>query len=306
MKLTNSIFTLCALSLAVSPLMAQDLDTTTVVDQFSTGSRSNQANGAAYTGADITGSINYYTTFEAGTATETEVLDVTIPQAVDGGGPSPAIVGNTGDSFSASPTFAVYIGDFGGGQNLIFGEENDANYYIRAAVWCEPHTIAGPPQFERMYIAARVPSTIATVFNTTSNTDAIGGYGLYFESDTATFLAVLIHPTRTTGDLSGAAANLKDATARTVFAESAPIVAGGWHILEINCYDSLITYKVDGVELAEVTDTKYTAGQASLSYREVFTPTAPNEYQGRFDYVQAGPGVAPPPTLDAESWVLYN
>lgn len=292
---------LAALPMAVA---AQNLDTTLVVDQFSTGSRSSQPNGSAYTGADITGPINYYTTFEGGTATETEVLDVTVPQAHDGGGPTPAFPGNTGDSFSTSPNFAIYIGDFGGGQNLMFGTEASSNYFIRAAAYCEPRTVAGtPPQFERTYIAARVPALVGTTFNTASNTDAIGGYALMFESDTATFIAAKIHPDRATADLTGAQANGKDAVARTTFAESAPISAAAWHVLEINCYNSLITFKVNGTILAQVTDTKYTNGLASLSYREVFTPTAPNEYQGRFDYVVAGPAEAP---LSANAWDLYE
>ncbi len=288
---------------------AQDLDTVTVTDQFGSGSRSDQANGSAYaapTYPDITGTINYYTTYEGGTAGETPVLDVTLAtNDPDGAGPSNAIAGNTADTFSTSPNFAVFVGDGGGGQNLTFGEENDANYYVRAAVWCEPHTIASPPQFERIYISMRVPSLVGTTFNTISNTDAIGGYGLAFESDTATFLAVIWNPNNA-GDLTGAAASTKDATSRTVIAESAAITAGGWHILEVSAYGATITWKVDGAVLAETTDGTFPTGQASLSYREIFTPTAPNEYQSRFDYMVAGPSEAPPVPASANDWQLYQ
>jgi len=303
--LKPSLALLLAATAVVLP--AQDLDTVNVADQFSTGDRSALANGAAFTAADVTGSINYYTTFGGGSGTANPVLDVTVSQPTDGAGPTPAVTGNTTDGFSTSPNFALFVGDAGGGQNLVFGEENDANYFIRAAVYAEPRTVAGTaPQFERPYIAARVPSLVGTTFNTASNVDAIGGYGLYYETDTATFLAVKMHPNRVAADLSGAAAGARDAVAREVFATSAPITVGGWHIIEISCFNQQITFKLDGNTMITVTDTKYAAGQAALAYRELFTPTAPNEYQARFDYVVAGPSTAPPVPAAAGSWNLYE
>ena len=289
-------FALCAAAASVS--VAQDLDTASVADQYSAGSRSNQANGSAYnapTYPDITGTINYSSTFEGGSATEDEVLNVTQANTTDDpAGPIPAIAGNTGDGASVSPNFAVFIGDGGGGQNLEFGELNDANYQVEAAVYCFPRQPIVSPDpdplqgWERVYITIRCPQQPAVAG---ANPDAIGGYGINFETDNGLFQAVKWNPNNA-GIIGAAAVRNRDAAARTVFAQSAaPLTVPGWHKIGVKAVGSTISFFVDGAQLTQVTDATFTAGVATLSYREAFSDNA-NEYQGRFDYMTAGPAAA--------------
>lgn len=296
-------FALLATSLAVGAY-AQDLETQSVVDQFSTGNRSSQANGAAYaapTYADITGSINYASTYEGGTAGEQPVLDVTVSNTTNDPATIPGVTANTADTSSTSNNKAVYVGDGGGGQNLIFGQADDANYYVRTAVYCEARASLASDGFERTYVVIHVPGT---TYNTTSNVDAIGGFGLCFESDTNKVQAVKFNPNNA-GDLTGAAAEARDATARTVFGETAAFTASGWHIFEISCRDNNYKFYVDGNKIADVNDLTFSTGFAALCYREVFK-TNTNEHQGRFDYLYAGPSPAAPKVNAAKDWTLFE
>jgi hypothetical protein len=284
-------------SVAATAAFAQDLDTVSVADQFSAGSRTNQANGSAYsapTYPDITGTINYSSTFEGGNPVESEVLNVTVQNVTDDPATIPAITGDTGDGASVSPNFAVFVGDGGGGQNLEFGELNDANYQVNAAVYCFPRQPIVSPDpdplqgWERVYITIRCPQQPATAG---SNPDAIGGYAINFETDNGLFQAVKWNPNQA-GNLGAAAVRNRDATARTVLGQSATaLTVPGWHKIGIKASGSTITFYVDGAQLTQVTDTTFTAGIATLSYREAFSDNA-NEYQGRFDYMTAGPAAA--------------
>lgn len=291
------LFTIITLA-AVGSVSAQNLDTTSVADQFSAGSRSDQANGAAYsapTYPEITGSINYHTTFEGGTAAETPVLNVTQTQTPDGVNPIPAIAANTGDAFSTSNNMAIYVGDFGGGQNLQWGELTNANYYVAAAVWCE--TRAAGVDYERTYITVRCP-----VISTGSNMDAIGGYAINYESDTGKVQGVEWNPNNA-GTLTVAQTTARDANSRVVYGEQ--VVSNGWHRLEVAAHGSTITFKVDGVTFATANDSTYAAGVPSLSFREVFATSA-DEHQGRFDYMVSGPSQAPPVVNAAKDWQIYQ
>jgi hypothetical protein len=290
---------------AVGSVFAQNLDTTNVADQFSAGSRSDQANGATWsapTYADITGSINYFSTFGAGTATSNPVLDVTAVQTQDGVTAIPAVAANTGDTSSTSNQFSLYVGDGGGGQNLQWGQITNANYYVATAFYCEQRTLAPPDAdplqgWERVYVTVRCPQ-----LSTTSNIDAIGGYALNFETDSGKVQAVKWNPANA-AVLTVAQVRARDAAARQVFAEQ--VLSNGWHRFEVSARNSTITFKVDGVQLAQVTDTTYAAGAPGLSYRENFTD-GQQERQGKFDYQFSGPSPVPPPVNAAKDWQIYQ
>ena len=225
-------------------LYAQDLDTANVADQFTAGSRSDQANDSTWappTYPEITGSFNYFTTYEAGTATETPVLDVTIAQTVtDIGSAIPAISSNNADTSSTSPNMSIYVGDGGGGQNLQFGQLTNKNYYVATAFWCE--TRDSGLGWERTYLTVRCP-----LKDTVSNVDAVGGYGIVFESDHGKLQAVKWNPNyATNGDLTVAAVTARDDNARILIAETAAISSPGWHTAKIAAGGSQITFGSTG------------------------------------------------------------
>jgi len=288
---------------------AQDLDTVSVFDQFNSGSRSDQANGLGYsspTYPGITGTINYITSFEGGNADETKVYDVTTTAVVnDIGAGIPPVLANSGDTSSTTQNMAVYIGDGGGGQNLQFGELNDADYTLVTAMWAEPRPAPGDDTlpatgWERMYATIRIPVDTSASGN---NVDAEGGYAINFETDHAKFQAVEWNPLNA-GALGATAVANRDAAVRTVYGESAAISVGGWHVLKISALGSDIKFYVDGVSIAEITDTTFAAGSAGLCYRERFN-TGNNERQGKFDYVGAGPTPTIPSTGVAR-WDLFE
>jgi hypothetical protein len=295
---------IAAVAIAPAAVFAQDLDTQFVADQFTSGSRSLFPGttlynaGAGFT--DITGTIEYKPTFENNNAGETQVWDVTTAVTTDdSGGAIPAPGANTGDTSSTSQNMAIYIGDGGGGDNLEFGTTTSANYFVRSAFYCAQRTVAGVNQYEHSYITIRCPESPEA---TGRNVNAIGGYGLDYEADNGKVSAVKWNPSYPTL-LAGGTADLRTNAERTKFADVA--VANGWHVFEVAAIGTRIRFKVDGVLLADVSDSLFTSGLAALCYKEVYSSAA--EHQGKFDWMEAGPSPAfPPPVTAVEDWSLYN
>lgn len=299
----KSLILSAAAVLVASYSGAQVLGTGTLVDQFSDGSRSLFPGTTVYANppyTDITGSIEYKPTFENNNANETKVWNLTQTITTDdgSGGTTPGVPSNASDPFSASPTMGILISDGGGGDNLEFGTTTSLNYTLKAAVYCAPRD-AGLG-WERTYIVIRCPASPET---TGRNVDALGGYSLNYESDTGKVQAVkwnVKYPTL----LSGAEAEIRTGEFRQVFGETA--VSAGWQILEITAVDDRIFFEVNGVKLADVNDSQFASGLASLSYREVF-PSNANEHGARVDYMTCtAPKSLPAPPTAASDWALYQ
>ncbi len=210
MKLTNTIFALCALGLAIAPVAAQDLDTTSITDQFNTGTRGNAVSTGAtfgnsltdgtefldYSGADSTGGairyINSFTNSVSGAGDtafgESPVLDVTSATAGQGVGnpdrnllPGTAIIANTRPGATGATT-AVLTSDDGGTNSLHFGESDDANYFVEVDVFCyDQSAVAGNSW---VFVALRSADNDPTANAGSFTVDRESSYSLVYDYNT--------------------------------------------------------------------------------------------------------------------------
>ncbi|MBN1476938.1 hypothetical protein JXA47_09305 [Candidatus Sumerlaeota bacterium] len=295
-------------------VMAQDLDTTTVSDTFDSGARGNETGSGTYgasasnefaviTDTDgVTGSITYVNSW-AGASTgepahpESPVIDVTVaydnPDR-DLAGAIEAITANPNDS--VSPNNAVLIGDDGGFNGLFLGENDDANYYIEADVYCEDRTSEGTGVYEAVSVAFRAGHD-PVVYEYCYSVDRDGAYSLTYDAQLGTVSARKWTVGNGAGDIAS-----RVTTTYTEFASLA--LTEGWHTFRIEGYLALITFSVDDVELISVVDTEFSTGRPGLVYREAYIDNA-DESQGKFDNLVAGPAT-PPAVTPVVDWALYR
>lgn len=297
--------------------MAQDLDTTYVSDEFTSGSRGNPLgtgptfNNSLTDGTEfqditntdgVTGTIRYINAFAGATGGETEspCLDVTAAQD----NPDRLLVGAIEAipaSGGASPG-AVLIGDDGGFNALFFGETDDSNYFVQVDVYCYDRT-STPTLYESHSLAFRCARDNDPNETGGSYTmDRAGSYALTWDAHLG-----IVSARRWNVNTSSAPIYNRETASFTEFAQQ-PLTEG-WHTFRIEGLGSTITFSVDGSVLATAIDSVYADGRAGLVYREGGGTTAitPNEdeTQAYFDNLRAGP--TPVPSVTAVSmFELYN
>ncbi|NUP90897.1 MAG: hypothetical protein HUU25_13945 [Candidatus Sumerlaeia bacterium] len=303
-------------AIAALSVSAQDLDTTYVSDEFTSGSRGNALGTGptfnnsltdgteflAITNTDgVTGTINYINIFAGATGGEVEspVYNVTVAQDNQDRtlpGAIEAIVASGG----ADPG-AVLVGDDGGTNGLLFGENDDANYFVEAAVYCYNRTTPGPPGYEThsvMFRGARDGEGLLSGGGGSYTMDRVAGsFAITWDAQLGTVFARRWNGSTTTADITN-----RVATTFTDFGSTT--LAEGWHTFRIEGYGSVITFTVDGSELASVIDSTFPNGRAGLIYREASVVSA-DETQAYFDNMRAGPAT-PPTVTSVEQFELYR
>ncbi|MFH0795408.1 MAG: hypothetical protein V2A74_15415 [bacterium] len=313
-----SIFAVVLLLLhAVS--YAQDLDTTTVSDQFNSGLRGN-ATGSLTFGAPavdgtefaditnvngVTGTIRYINGFAGASAGdaghgESPVVDCTVVQDNpdhDIAATIPAIAANTRPG-ATSPAMVLFLGDDGGWNGIFLGESDDANYYIQVDAYCYNRSALGLGQYESIMVNARAArNSDPNMTDVSFNLDRAGSYCLMFDPMTTKVQALKWNFGQSYSSI----------TARTAsnYTEYGTVtnVAEGWHTFRIECLNTGIKFIFDGSTVADVTDSTYTNGRPGFGYRESLVLN-PDERQGHFDNLQAGPTAVS--SLAVKEWALFE
>lgn len=303
------VFSILTVFAFASVAMAQDLDSTSITDQFNVGARGNETGtggsyGASntlgtefsdYSGADSSGGpisyINTYAGASSGDAVhgESPVLDVT-----NVGNPDRALLGNIISPNSRPGATdggtVVLLSDDGGTNCLIFGENDDANYYVEADVYC--YDQSGIVGDSWAFVAARAcrDEDNATIWSGAFTVDREASYLLAYDYTTLTVGAYVIP-----NDCAGFASGPGTAVPAPVGTQ---VVTEGWHTLRVEADSTTITYSVDGTQIAQITDVEIANGRGALGFRETGVTSA-SERAGTFDNLKAGPVSA------VGEWNLY-
>jgi hypothetical protein len=300
-------------------IFAQDLDTTTVRDQFDSGLRGNATGSLTYGAPNtdgseylditntngVTGTIRYINGF-AGASTgdstygESPVEDVTVAhnnpdRALVAG--IPAIVQNSRPG-ATSPKMAILLGDDGGWNAIFLGESNDGDYYIEIDAYCYDRSALGTTAYENIMVdvrAARDADPNMTDYS--YNLDRAGSYCLMYDSVLKKIQALKWNFGQTYTSIQN-----RD-TVNYVEFGNVPNVTEGWHTFRIECYQTTIRYYFDGALVADVSDSTYTNGRPGFGYREAGVADA-DERQGHFDNLKAGPFKIA--SLGAHNWAIYE
>lgn len=282
---------------------AQDLDTVSVSDQFTSGARGNESaacgiqyGGACVDGSDavtitntggVTGSISYVNSW-AGASTgdptngESPVRDVTAAHVHPDRNTSWAAIPANTRPGATSPNNAVLICDDGGHNGLYWGQEDDQNYYVEADVYCAQRTDLTTASYEAVGVCIRAASREGSWVDYTFNMDRSGSYALVYDEITNTIEAVTWARNTTTAAITSRAAE-----SRTIHAAMTP-TANGWHTFRVEANGARIVFKVNEGTLADVIDGTYTNGYAGLVLREAGVDSA-LERPGYFDNMKSGP-----------------
>ncbi len=298
---------------------SQYLDTTSVTDQFDSGSRGNET-GSLSVGAPntdgseyldisntdgVTGTIRYINGFAgatAGDAThgESPVVDFTVAQTNpdrDLAGTIPAIPANTRPG-ATSPKYGVLVADDGGWNGLFFGESDDSDYYAEIDAYCYDRSSLGTSVYENIMLSARAArNDDPNMTDYSFNLDRAGSYCLMYDSVLKKVQALKWGY----GHSYDSIAN-RDPSNYTEYG-TVENVTEGWHTFRIECYQSYIRYYFDGSKVADIVDLTYSNGRPGFGYREYNIDSA-DERQGHFDNLKAGPFQIH--FLGASNWVLYE
>ncbi|MBX7246099.1 MAG: hypothetical protein K1X53_11425 [Candidatus Sumerlaeaceae bacterium] len=303
---------------------AQNIDGTTVTDQFNvTGLAASRGNAAGtggafgaskrdgtesaiYGGVDSVGGLNYINTYagaSSGDAAngETPVYDITTTssQADRALLDVPGHAANTRPG-ATGPNTAVSISDDGGQNSLFFGQTTSKNYYISADVYCFDNSVVTTSGFECAYVAARAardndPGELSGAYSI----DRAGSYVIMWDYQLKVAKAMKITSGTTTANIQN---HLWDSTVGTTYFSSA-ITANAWHTFRIDCTNSNIKFSIDGSVVANVSDSTWTEGRPGLGYREASVASAA-ELTAHFDNLIAGPTTIAPAA--ANDWALYQ
>ena len=315
------ILTAVALTMLVGTAFGQDLDTQTISDQYNIGtSRGNnstptEANfGAAaidgtdfadYIGTDAvsTTGIRYINSWAGASQPPNEIESpiVTVTSPMDNPdraltGAIPAIASNPNVTATGGST-ALLIGDDGGFNAIFFGESDDSNYFVQADVYCWDQSYLSTSGYEAAGIAARAARDNDTsITEYTYNVDRGGSYCLFYDYELREVKAV-----KWTVGNSSAIVVSRDPASYTQFGTTISNVTEGWHNFKIECFNSHITFTLDGNQVAAVDDTDFTFGRPGLYYHEGSVDSS-LERQGQFDNMHAGPSSAP---AEVRDWTMY-
>jgi hypothetical protein len=156
----------------------------------------------------------------------------------------------------------------GGYETASVAASGDANYIIEAWFYCEYRPGVAADGFERISLFARDDG------NANFDSTSFGGgncYALTYDSNDGRIRAGLI--------VDGVLTDFLDAT--PVFE---PTTA--WRKFQITCFGSQISYAVDDVPLADVTDATHPRGRCGIGYSEYFGNDA-NILGARVDRITA-------------------
>lgn len=298
---------------------AQDLDTVGFVDQLNSGSRGNNsaaAGGASnkdgseyldYTGTDLSGTaayVRYINTWATGQV-ESPIVDITTAQqnpdysTVTNMSNLPIPANTRRPVGEAGGNTAMLVGDDGGYNSIFFGESDDANYFVEVDMYCKVFTPSTPVSYEVSGVAARAArNNDPGIQDASFNVDRAGSYALVYDVHRKTISA----RKWTTGNT---VANIYNRVAST-FTEygTLAVPTSDWYTLKIVANGSTITYFVNGVQIAQATDTTFANGRPGLYYREGSGTTAVDptkELQGIFDRLRSGPAA----TASVTDWSMY-
>ena len=297
---------------------AQDLDTTTVSDQFDSGLRGNASGSLTYgapavDGSEyldisdtdgVTGTIRYINGFAGasagdGTHGESPVWDCTAAQANpdrDLAAAIEAIPSNTRPG-ATTPDKCAFLADDGGWNALFLGESDDQNYYVKVDVYCYDLSSLGTTIYENVMLSARAArDNDINMTDYSFNLDRAGSYCLMYDSVLKKVQALKWGYGHTYTSISD-----RDAASYTEYASVG--VSAGWHTFKIECFNTSIKFYLDGALIADITDYDYSTGRPGFGYREYNLDSA-DENQGHFDNLEAGPFNIP--ILNAQNWTLYE
>lgn len=314
-----------------APGMAQNLDSVTVSDQFTSGTRGNEASAcygpeAPYYGATCedgsdavnitnangaTGTIGFINTW-AGASTgdaangETPVVNITndYKQPDRALAIAESIPQNTRPG-ATSPTMAVIISDDGGHNGLYWGEADNSSYYVQADVYCEDRTGDGiSTGYEVAAVAIRCASRNGGWTDYTFNVDRSGSYAIVHDRILNTIEALKYTDGNSVTEVTSRAASSK-----TVFATQSNVTEG-WHTFKIAADGDQVKFYVNEVAIAEVRDASYESGYPGLFYREN-SVASEQEHPAIFDNMISGPYTVPVPdtptaSSSVERWELFE
>lgn len=305
---------MCVLSMFA---FAQDLDTTTISDQYDTGVSRGNASGSLtygapavdgseyldYTGSDAVGTIRYINGFATDpNIIESPIVDCTVPQDnLDRSltGNIPAISPNNRPG-ATDGSHCILIGDDGGWNGIFFGESDDSNYYVQVDVYCYDRSSLPADNFESVYLVARAArDNDPNMTDYSFNMDRAGSYSVVYDPVLRTVMAVKWTTGNTFQDIE-----TRVASTYTEFGHLDNITEG-WHTFRIECYGTKIRFYFDDTKLADVVDGEFANGRPGFGYRE-YNVTNSDERQGHFDNMQAGPFTIPPPAAAGGTWTLYE
>ena len=333
-----------ALAVAAIPAFsfAQNLNTTAVTDQFTTGARGNSGTydvdgsgagapvadtyptafaGTMYTlydGADATGNPKYINTYANNASTagdtangETPVSDITGIKHPDNNtvlstlATAPVTVTANTRPGATSASKVVVVSDDGGQNALLFGDSASSSYFAQVDVFFANRSAVPATGYEATYLAIRACRDAATA--------PVGG-AFTFDRE-ASYLLVYDHITRTvraakalasTVAASSTVVSTNSATNGTqfdtIYATTA-VQTAGWHTFRIEADGAIVNFYLDGTQLATVTDpTPIANGRVALGLRE---RAVTDEFPAIFDNLSAGPYSAPAPTAADSEWSMY-
>lgn len=324
-----------ALSLLAGVAGAQVFDTTTVTDNFTSGARGNDLNydtdgsgptppaassyatnttGTEYTlydGADANTPIKYINTYAANGSSgdaangETPVVDVTVnvtmpdrSQVLDTMTNPVDITPNTRPG-AASPNNVILVGDDGGQNALIIGDEVSADYYIEVDVFCPDRSALAAPNFEIVQVALRACRNDPAPTGAALVVDREPSYFMYYDYQLREIRCV-----KALDGISSAAAGGRGGAGVAYdvqYGTTISSVAAGWHTFRIEANNSNVTYFLDGAQIATVADaTPIANGRAALAFRET-SVAATDEACGVFDNLKLGPT-----NSAVGSWTIYK
>lgn len=315
-----------AAALLAGIAVAQDLDTVSITDQFTTGARGNETGtgggfGASnttgtefldYSGADATGTpIRYINTY-AGASGAGDAGGESPVLAVTGvGNPDRSLIANTIPANTrpgaTSASNVIQVSDDGGINCLYFGEPNDADYFVEVDIYCYDASAITPSATigQIAGIAARAgrdDEDNATINGGAYAIDREPSFALVYDYHGRDVYAIQTRGTGTSGDALNVAGGA--GVFYAVLYGTSLDIAEGWHTFRIEADGATVNFLVDGVQIGTTsTDgATVTNGRPALSYREGGVVSA-SERAGTFDNLKAGPFSLP---ASVSEWTAFE
>ncbi len=270
-----------------APSTYNRLETTTISDQFDEAGLNS---AIVYRGAREWGQGEAGNVRPIIDVTQDTYYQVNFPDAAGVEATLFAIEANTQQG-ATSPKFALEVGGYYSWDMLAFGQNADDNYYVEVDAYCDVRIDAPEGMFDRISLGSHCsvydPSKPSLDAYGDSNTyRSSGGYAITFETDSG-----IIYARKYAPDNSKVRANERTEGYAVDFGQ-VTLTKSGWHRFRIEYVNQQVTFKVDGQQVAQVTDGDYPFGPAGLHYRGSYSDS-PSDLvymnHARFDNLKAGP-----------------